>query len=236
MQLQTFFKALRRSWWIIGLVALAALSLALVIAYMATPQYRARAQFIVSPGPSLLASQDRDLIDGIEALDKRTIVATYAEVMGSGRIQREAAEDLGILPPELAAYQFSAVVLPSASVLEVAVSGPNPEKAAQLANQTGERAISFIEERYLVFKVEMLTPAQPARQPFLPNPGRDASLALVLGLIFGTTLAVVREQALPLAGRPVEQLYTLPDHSGTTINNKETVITRLEHDRKTDSN
>jgi len=199
-QIQQYSSLIRRSWWIIALAVLAALNVALILAYFATPIYRASAQFIVGPGPSLLASQDRDLVNGIEALDKRSIVATYAEVMGSRRIQRETAERLGIERSELSGYKFTSVVLPDATILELSVEGADPEKVALLANNVGQQAIDYIKSLYLVYDIHLLDPAVTPVNPIRPQPIRDIALAVVLGLVFGLALAVLREQISPFGG------------------------------------
>jgi capsular polysaccharide biosynthesis protein/GGDEF domain-containing protein len=199
-RIQQYSSLFRRSWWILALTVLAALNVALILAYFATPIYRASALFIVGPGPSLLSSEDRDLVNSIEALDKRSITATYAEVMNSGRIQRETADLMGIDPEELEDYDITAVVLPDASVLELSVEGPDAAKAASLANTVGKHAIDYIKSLYLVFDIHVLDPADASTNPTRPQPIRDISLAVVLGLVFGSALVLLREQLAPWGG------------------------------------
>lgn len=191
-----YLQMFKRNWWLIALVALAALSIALAWSYRVQPVYRASSQYLVSPGPTLLGSRDQDLIDGIEALDRRSIIATYAEVMSSGRIQRDTAEIIGLAPGELENYTVSAVVLPESAVLELAVEGPDPAMVALLANSIGQRAIDVIRELYVIFDVSVLDEAVVPGAPIEPNPVRNAGLALVLGLALGTMLAFIREQTL----------------------------------------
>lgn len=192
-----YLQMFKRNWWLIALAGLAALSIALAWSYRVQPVYRASAQYLVSPGPTLLGSRDQDLIDGIEALDRRSIVTTYAEVMSSGRIQRETAQVIGLTPDELSNYVVSTVVLPESTVLELAVEGPDPAMVALLANSIGQRAIEVIRELYVIFDVSVLDEALVPGAPIEPNPIRNAGLALVLGLALGTMLAFIREQTLP---------------------------------------
>ena len=190
---QVYIQLIQKNWWLIALAALAAFNLALFNVYNQTPIYRARAQFLVSPGPTLLAGAEDDLVQGIEALDKRSIVSTYAEILGSETIYAATVENLSIEPDMLSDYHRTAIVLPDASVLELTVEGPNPEIVALLANQVGERAINQIKGLYLVYDINLLDPAMPPTEPFSPNPTRDASIALVLGGIIGILLAMLRE-------------------------------------------
>lgn len=194
MQLRIFLQMLRRNWWVIALTAISAVSLAIIYSYLATPLYRTSARFLISPGPSVLASQDRDLLDSIEALDKRSIVATYAEVLASTSIHRQVGSDLGLDPIALRMYKFYSIVLPDASVLELSVEGPDPNMVTQLANNIGREATAFIESRYLLYDVSLLDAAELPLQPISPRPVRDVGLALVLGLALGSLLAILREQ------------------------------------------
>lgn len=192
-QLQLYFRMLKKGWWLIALAALAAFNIALLVAYNSKPMYRASARFIVSPGPSLLAGQDKEVVNSIEALDKRSIVSTYAEVLNSNSIYEATINNLGLDPVEFAEYTQSAVVLPDASVLELTVQGPDPEMVALLANEVGSQSIDYIEGLYLVYDINLLDPATPPTTPFSPQPARDAAVALILGAALGAVLAIVRE-------------------------------------------
>ena len=140
-QLQIYFGMLKRGWWLVALAALAALNMVLVSAYFATPMFRSKASFIVSPGPSLLAGQDKEVVDSIEALDKRSIVSTYAEVLKSDTVRDDAAAQLGLAETAVSAYAINAVVLPDASVLELTVG--SSFTSALIPSATVGSAISF---------------------------------------------------------------------------------------------
>lgn len=194
-QVQLYLQILIRGWWIIALTTLSAINMALVSSYYTTPLYRTTAWFIVVPGPSLLASDDRGLLNGIEALGRRSIVGTYAEVMTSQRIYREVV-NTAFQPDQqkLGYYRVNAVVLPDTSTIELSVEGPDPEIAALLANKIGVQAIDYIKSLYVLFDIDLLDPAIPPRQPFSPRPARDGGVAMVLGFVFGVILAILREQ------------------------------------------
>lgn len=91
-------------------------------------------------------------------------------------------------------YIVNAVVLPSSSVLELTVTGPNPNVAAELANVVGKKTIQFAESINFIFDMNFLDAAVPASAPFSPQPVRDAGLSFGLGAVFGALLAIVGEQ------------------------------------------
>lgn len=193
MQIYDIFYTLLKKWWVIVLTGLLGLSLALVAAYRATPLYQTSSRYVVSPGPALLAGDERDLLSSLTALDRRSIIATYAEIMNSKHIFNQAGAALGLAPEELKDYGLTAVVLPEAHALEIFVDGPNPKIAADLANAAGEQAIVQIQNLYQAYLVSQLDSASVPKNPISPNPTRDASVALILGLLAGAAIALVSE-------------------------------------------
>jgi diguanylate cyclase (GGDEF)-like protein len=188
-----YVRTLQRGWWIIALTTLTALLLALLAAYNTTPQYRTKARFIIGPNPQLNEG-GRDFVNTLQALDRRSIAATFAEVLDSPTVYQEASAALGIPGDVLQQYRFSTVVLPGANVLELSVTGPNPETAALLANAVGAKGLDYVTSLYQVWTVTPLDSAFPPPNPISPQPKRDAAVALVLGLLAGCGLAIVREQ------------------------------------------
>ncbi|RMF01500.1 MAG: hypothetical protein D6768_10505 [Chloroflexi bacterium] len=204
-QLKPYLEILKRKWWLVALTALFALSLTLLVSWFDTPRFRAHAQFVVSPGASLLSGNDRDLVNSISALDRRSIVATYAEIMNSNSINRAAEVSLNL--DGQAGYNVQAVVVPDSSVIDLTVTGPNPVVAAQLANAVGEQAIIYIQDLYQAYNINVLNSATAPALPFSPTPARDAAVALFLGLIVGILLAIGSEMLgsnLPFGSEPAE--------------------------------
>ena len=198
-QLQPYLEILKRNWWIAILTMLSAFSLALAASYFTTPVYKTRAQFIVSPGPALLASMDQDLSDalrGVESLDRRSIIATYEEIMNSQQIFNQVGANLQLESAELSAYETTAVVLPDASALQLTVEGPDPVVAAQIANTIGQESIQYIQTLYnQLYTITMLDTAVVPSTPISPQPARDALISLVLGFAVGIVLAILVEYA-----------------------------------------
>jgi uncharacterized protein involved in exopolysaccharide biosynthesis len=104
-----YLQALRRNWWIVVLTAAAAAVGAFILSSLIQPVYQTRLQMLIVPNMSEF--EGRDLIYSLDTLDQRSVVATYVEVVGSGRIRREALEELGVTPEEGEAYEITAVAL-----------------------------------------------------------------------------------------------------------------------------
>jgi diguanylate cyclase (GGDEF)-like protein len=194
MELRMYLRMLRAGWWIILLAALAGLNIALVTSYLATPMYQSIARLLVTPNVALIKSSV-DRVDSLVALDRPSIVATYAQVLQSARMFRETAVGLQREPEILAKdYAVTAVVLPDASVIQLAVTGPDPYLATTLANNISQRAIDYVNGLYQVYNMGFIDMAEVPKGPYSPQPLRNAGVAVVLGLVIGAVLAVVREQ------------------------------------------
>ena len=198
-QIKPYLEILKRKWWVVVLTALFAFTFSLAVSYNATPQYQTRAQFIISPGPAFLASINDDLSDavrGIEALDRRSVITTYEEIMNSRQIFERAAAVLNMTSSELDAYEATAVVLPEASSIELTVEGPDAYMTSQLANTLGQESITYIQALYdQLYSVIFLDTAVVPTNPISPQPARDGAVSLVIGLLLGVALAIAADYA-----------------------------------------
>lgn len=188
-ELLDVLRMLRDGWWIIALTTLAAIAMALLSVYLATPLYEASAQFILAPNETLTGTQ---AVYGLESLNKRSIVTTYAELLDSSRIYQETGAMLQLAPETLTEYERSTVILPETTILELSVTGPDAQVAALLANSIGQRMIEYVKGLYQAYDVNFLNLATPVPVPISPKPVQSISLALGLGLILGIGLALVR--------------------------------------------
>ncbi len=213
MELGNYLHLILRGWWIVILTTLAAVAVALTFSFLTTPMYRATASFVVSPNQAVVTSQN--LVDSLSTLDKRSIIETYAQVINSNRIYSETASALQLDPSELKNYTHNAVVQTDSNVLVLNVTGPDPQKAATLANSIGQRSINFINGLYQAYDINLLDPAIPPTAPISPQPLRDAGLAAGLGFVIGAFLAILagrthpsRPETLPVRRETLAATYT----------------------------
>ncbi|MCX6078473.1 MAG: diguanylate cyclase [Chloroflexi bacterium] len=218
MEVRLYLQMLLRSWWLIVLVALVAVTASLGASFMAVPQYEATARFILNPSAAITTSAD--IVRSLDTLDRPSVAATYVEVMNSQKIFTDAVVGLKLNPadPGLAKYTVLAVALPSSSVLQLSVLGPNPTAAAEFANAIGNQSISYARRVNSVYNMEFLDIAVPPIEPISPQPLRDAGLALVLGAVAGAILAILSEQIR----MPIEALRrrNLVDQTSSAFNRR----------------
>ena len=183
---------LKRFWWVVALTTLGALSVSFIISYSSRPTFETQARFLVSPAQFL--EDERDMIDSLETLDKRSTVATYAEVIGSPSILKATGEQLAVDDEALDSYSVSTSILPEASIIELTITGRHPQLVAMLANTLGEQGIEYIRDKYRIYDINFLDRAQVPEQPASPKPFRDAVLAALLGLGIGIVAILLWDQ------------------------------------------
>lgn len=189
MELKIYLRMLIRSWWIVALTTLAALNVALLNAYLATPQYNTQARFLIAPSKLLSTA------DFIRLLSDQTFMQTFAEIWNGDTNFDKTGAALQLASSDLNDYSRTAVIAPSASVVELTVTGPSGQHAALIANTLGGFAMAEINDTYgAVVSVSVLDAANIPKKPFSPQPARDAGLAVALGLVIGSVLAIGREQ------------------------------------------
>jgi len=193
MELKLYFQSIKRSWWLILITILVAVNIAILVLLNTQPIYGVNAKFIISPNSELISTQ-RELVDSLDTLDKRSIISTYAEILKSNAIVSQTFQSLNLSASLLDEYVISVVPLPDTNVLELTIEGPDAEVAAAIANKNGQFAISYMNNRYPVYRIDFVDFAEPDSTPISPRPLRDIGLSLIFGLLAGVALAIVREQ------------------------------------------
>jgi uncharacterized protein involved in exopolysaccharide biosynthesis len=156
MELRYYFQLLLRGWWIILLTVIASLGAYQVVLMTSRPVYQVSIRFVISFDPNLIKLDNR--IYSLDVLNRRSIIATYAEFLNSRRNLELARQQVDILPTDIALYNVSTVVLPDANVLELYVEGPNPYTAFQVADAIGKLSISQAQVLYQVYQMSVLDP------------------------------------------------------------------------------
>ena len=107
MEIRLYFQLLKRGWWVILLTALAALASSLGASYLAIPQYKSVARFILKPSNSIESSAS--VLQSFYTLER--VVVTYAEVMNSDRVFNDTLAFLNLRADDLKDYTYESEVL-----------------------------------------------------------------------------------------------------------------------------
>jgi diguanylate cyclase (GGDEF)-like protein len=176
----------------IAIFILLAWIISLIISHNTVPTYRASATFLVFPNANLTSS--RDVVTSLDTLDRKTVSATYAEIMNSARVYGDAIQKLKRSPKTLSDYNHNVLVQENSNVLVLDVEGPDPQTTAALANSTGQTGINYIKGIYQVFDISFLDQAALPAEPISPQPLRDGAIAAGIGLLVGLLVTLVKEQ------------------------------------------
>lgn len=194
MEINIYLRTLQRGWWIIVLLALAAMNFSLLVSYFTPPVYETSSRFVVSPNAAVY-SNSWDIVDSLDTLDRRSIINTYKELLASPAVYGTNPELQNMSSAELASkYSIVAVVVPDTNILKLTVEGPDPDGVVLVANAVGKEALEYINKLYPVYNFSILDEPEIPTEPIRPEPVGNAALALLIGTILGTALAFSREQ------------------------------------------
>lgn len=194
-----YTRALRRGWWIVPLVAAVTVAVAWFLARSQSPVYRASATLVATPSSSV--DDPDDVLDAIETLERRTIVATFAKIPPAAATRERAARRLGVEPAGIRYYWIGGSVLPHTNVIRVDVIGPEPERAAEVADAVAAATRREARSLYGVFTLRHLAAAEVPDEPERPDPQRAVVVGGVLGLFLGALAALAAEALRRRASR-----------------------------------
>lgn len=186
-----YLRAARRGWWLALLVVAVTVLAAWLLSARQRPVYQASASLVVTPSSAL--EDSGDLLDAIETLERRTIVATFAKIPSAPDTREAAARRMGVESAEVRYYWIGASVLPNTNVIRIDVMGPDPERAAELADAVASATRGEARSLYDVFTLRRLARAEVPRSPERPDPERAAAVGGVVGLFLGALAALALE-------------------------------------------
>jgi capsular polysaccharide biosynthesis protein len=242
LELVRLVRAVRRYWWLAGLIAVAFLALGLLAGTGRTPQYEARAMVLVSPAgissfaetstdrfvqnqlvvfeSQLLARQVEDTLDDIDAAELRRST-TFEQVVGTDIITVIAMSPSGERAQAIANGYASGYVT---IIEEQSTRAREPE--LEILEQELAEARERLDEVTAEVQ-ERLAPLVAAAGPddAIPTIEQLApALATDRDLLFDRVLeltearnTLAREQAQLQAGNQVLQLADLPTSPGATV-------------------
>jgi capsular polysaccharide biosynthesis protein len=156
-----------------------------------SPLYRAAAEVAVLPSPEV--SEPADVMRGLETLERRTIIATFASIAETREALDSTALRLGLEQSEVSGYRIQASVVPRTNIIRITAEGRDGERVSLLANGLVGVVADQARAMYRIFDMRPVEAARPALRPFHPDPSRNAVIAAILGLFSGLLLALVLE-------------------------------------------
>lgn len=196
LTVRDFARILRtRSWIICGTIVIAVLC-ALAYAFLATPQYEATTRLFVSTASE---GPGTEVNNGGMFAERR--VLSYTELLTGGLLAQRTIDKLGLDMSAAQLQQETTATTPTGTVLiDVTVQDPSPNRARDIANTLSDEFV------IMAAGLERPTPTDPPnarvvvqqradipQAPVSPKKATAIALAIVLGAVFGTILAIVRD-------------------------------------------
>jgi capsular polysaccharide biosynthesis protein len=169
--------------WILPLVLAFSVGTAYVVTARQTPIFRGSATLVLVPATQIV--EGSDLLRSLETLERRTVIATFAQLPSADRIRAAAARDIALRPDSLGYFRSQALVIPNTNLIRIEAEGPDAARAAAFANALASVTTVEAKAMYRVFEMTTLTAAVQPTVPVAPNPRRAVALAAILGAFLG---------------------------------------------------
>lgn len=191
---------LRHYWWLILLAFAVGFGSTAFFTQTRTPAYRATTTLVIGPNENL--KTPREVVDSLNTLDRRSVVATFAKLPSSRTVRERAQSQLQLSEAQLTPYTVKTAVVPDTNVLEVSVEGPEPRLAATFADAVAQQTTVYTREFYDIYGMKVLDRAQEPTEPVGPGLSRTLLVGAVLGLLIGVGAASLFDYLRRLKGRP----------------------------------
>lgn len=189
---------LGRAWWVVLTVLVLTLIVTAVVTANVTPIYRSTAQLVVTPSDDI--GDPADVLRSLETLERRTVIATFARIPSTRESRDAVAQALGGGAKAIRGYDIDGSVLPSTNIVRIVVEGPDPDRAAAIANQAATLTARQARMLYRTYTMHVMASARPSSTPVRPDRGRNYLVATAVGLLIGLAAAFVLEHLRKPAG------------------------------------
>jgi capsular polysaccharide biosynthesis protein len=213
MDTQLVMKTLKNRWWLFLAVFLITAAATLALTMTQPPVYKAKATYITKLNPEI--TDDRGITSALDILNRQEeTVGTYSQIAMSEKIADLAAEQLQLTAAQARDYTVSSRVIPGSRMLEISVTGKDPQKVRNFTTAVGEQTAKYVNSLYVTYQLEELDPADGPNSPVSPKLDLNLVLALVLGLFIGagalffSAWLTMRSNPTPVANVGREEVFT----------------------------
>lgn len=191
LSVRDILQVLRRRMLVILLLALISAAAAVGFSLLKTPVYEASI--------SVLVGQDQGVVteDASAATGLAQVTQTMAELAHTRTVAEEVIQEMGLsVTPEGFLENMTVEQTAETQVIQISYADPDPERATEVANTTGEifsDQVAEVSPEANAVTATVWERASAPDSPSSPQPLRNGALALVMGLMLGVGLAFLLE-------------------------------------------
>jgi hypothetical protein len=205
MTFADYVRVLRRFVWLVLALTLAGANFALGLLIVPPARYEAKFSVALAPNAAVPSSQVGNVID---ALDRRSVPSTFAQVVTSPTTKDLAASNAHLSRSGLS---VNAGVVADSNVIEATVTGQN-------RNRTRDYAAALLSASTLAFNhLYSQYSVTPLRVPTsTATVSRHLAAGVVLGALAGAVLGFLIALAIDASRRPRAVISAAPNTSSTS--------------------
>lgn len=188
IDLGQLFRAIISRWYILLIFAIIGGGIAFGYSrFMITPMYSSTARILVLTKETTLTSL-ADLQIGSQ------LTGDYTELIKAPDVLNETIEDVGLeMSYKDLARRISINNPSSTRILELTVTDPDPERAAEIVNTLAKNASAFISDVMEVNPPKIFSVGEVPTEKSSPNNTRNAAIGIILGIILAIIIIAVRD-------------------------------------------
>lgn len=181
-------------WWVVAITVLIGLGVGYGVTQLLTPEYTATTRLFVSATGGTSSTES---FQGDQFSQQRT--ASYAQLLSSEQVSQRVIDTLGLpISAEELSGNVTASIVPRTVLLDVSVTNPNPERAAEIANTLADQFIAFsgpletpMGQKEPRSTVTIISKAEAPTSPSFPKPTTNLLYGGLGGLAVGLLLATL---------------------------------------------
>ncbi|MCU1656112.1 MAG: protein tyrosine kinase [Pseudonocardiales bacterium] len=194
MDLRSYLRALRKSWWVLLLFVVLGVAGGMFRNAQATRIYASHVTFYVSTP----AATDANALSADQFAQRRT--NSYVELLSSDRLANAVVSQTGLsVSPGVIKGEISGSAQPNTVLLKATVKDPSPSRALAIAQgvaTTFPTMVDGLDNRGLrtsTVVLNVVSGPTTSHTPVLPRKSLNITFGVGIGLIIGLVLAVLRE-------------------------------------------
>ena len=192
MELRDILRVLKNGKWILIILPLVAMLTSGIFSYFViTPVYKSSTTLMVGKNYS---GENGPLLQYNDILTANQLVKTYSQLAKSRTVAEKVIELEKLdITPEAFRGKIDVQPVRDTQLIQITIDDPDPNKAARLANVSGQVFIKKVVEVMKLDNVNIVDQAVPPQSPDKPNKRMNVMIAIVVGLMVAVGLVFLRE-------------------------------------------